>query len=107
MDWQFITNTHISMLDSPSHAICRAALADYLYTPDASRAARGCNTTVPLAAQAWGLSTLDIAQRVAKVRLLWDLRWQGENQAIAIADPDTANSHCALCGVVACGTRYI
>ena len=31
-------------------------------------------------------------QRGAKVRQLWDLRWHGENQAIAAADPATPNS---------------
>ena len=56
-DWQFISNTHIPMLASPSHAISRAALADYLYNRDASRASRGApprwgTTTVSLAAQA-------------------------------------------------------
>ena len=111
-DWQFITNTHIPMLASPRLAINRASLADYLYHRDSSRASRGAhprwsNTTVPLAAQAWTLSARGIAQRGAKVRHLWDLRWHGENQAIAAADPDTTLSHCPLCGHPLCSQTHI
>ena len=91
------------MLASPSHAIHRALLADYLYHRDSSRPSRGAplrwsNTTVPLAAPAWTLSARGIAQRRAKVRHLWDLRWHGENQSIAATDPATPLSHCPLCG---------
>ena len=64
----------------------------HLYHRDRSRASRGApprwsNTTVPLAAHACTLSARGIAQRGAKVRHLWDLRWHGENQVIAAAAP--------------------
>ena len=101
-DWQFVTNTHIPMLSSPSQAISLATLADYLYNRDDSRHTRGAPGAgaihQSLAAQALTLSHRGITKRGAKVLHLWDLRWHGENQAVAAADPTTITSHCTLCG---------
>ena len=62
-EWQFITNTHIPILDSPSDAIRRAALADYLYTRDASRAARGVHHHGPAGGS--GMGALHTGPRTA------------------------------------------
>ena len=92
-DWHFIAPTHASLLD-------------YLQTRDASRAARGATArwegaAVHLAARAWQLSQRGVAKRGAKVRHLWDLRWHGENKAVAnLAMADTLGI-CPLCGHVA------
>ena len=95
-DWQFITNTHIPMLASPSQAISRASFADYLYNRDTFRTSSGApprwgTTTLPLAVQAWKLSARGIAQRGAKLRHLLDLLYVVTPHYSAAVDTEVVN----------------
>ena len=79
---------------------------------DDSRAERGApprwaDTTAPFAAKAWHLTQRGIAQRGSKVRHLWDLRWHGENQAIAAAGLAAHLAACPLCGHSPCSQSHI
>ena len=111
-DWHFIAPGHAPLLDGLRPALANASLLDYLQTRDASRAARGATarwegTSTQLAAKAWRLTQRGIAKRGTKVRHLWDLRWHGENQAVA--NPHLADilGVCPLCGHPQCSQTHI
>ena len=111
-DWHFFTNTQSPLLASPPSAIHHGTLCDYLTFRDDSRTERGApprwtDTTAPFAAKAWQLTTRGIAQRGSKVRHLWDLRWHGENQAIAAAGRADHLAACPLCGHSPCSQSHI
>ena len=111
-DWHFVTNTQSPLLASLPSAINHGTLCDYLTFRDDSRAERGApprwtDTTALFAAKAWQLSKRGIAQRGSKVRHLWDLRWHGENQAIAAAGLADHLAACPLCGHPSCSQSHI
>ena len=111
-DWHFIAPGHAPLLDGLRPALASASLMDYLETRDASRAARGVTarwegTSVQLAAKAWRLAHRGIAKRGAKVRHLWDLRWHGENQAVANPHLADVLGVCPLCGHPSCSQTHI
>ena len=102
-DWHFIAPGHAPLLNGLRPALAHASLLNYLQTRDASRAARGGSarwegTSTQLAAQAWRLTQRGIAKRGTKVRHLWDLRWHGENQAVANPQMADVVGVCPLCG---------
>ena len=65
------------------------------------------DTTTSFAAKAWHLTQRGITNRGSKVRHLWDLRWHGENQAIAAACIAYHLSVCPLCGQSPCSQTHI
>ena len=88
------------------------SLSAYLSTRDSSRALRGApakwvGTSARFAGRIWDLSKRGIAQRGRKVRHIWDLRWHGENRAVANPSQDDALHQCALCGHPQCGLAHI
>ena len=110
-DWHFIAPSQAPLLDGLHPALAHAFL-DYLQTRDASRATRGASArwegaSAQLATRAWQLSQRGVAKRGAKVRHLWDLRWHGENQAVA--NPALADllGVCPLCGHPHCSQTHI
>ena len=64
-------------------------------------------TSTRYAAKIWSLGQRGIARRGRKTRHLWDLRWHGENQAIADPANGAALSRCGLCGHPHCGLDHI
>jgi len=77
----------------------------YLHHRDASRHTRGAtakwaDTSTAHAAMAWKLNSSSTSARATSIRHLWNLRWYGENQALA--DPANAHLHgpCPLCGLL-------
>ena len=111
-DWHFIAPGHAPLLDGLRQALANASLMDYLQTRDASRATRGAaarweGASVQLAARAWHLSHRGVAQRGAKVRHLWDLRWHGENQAVANPAMADILGISPLCGHPHCSQTHI
>ena len=111
-DWHFIAPGQAPLLGGLRQALANASLLDYTQTRDTSRATRGAaarweGASVHLAAQAWNLSHRGVAKRGAKVRHLWDLRWHGENQAVANPDMADTLGRCPLCGHPNCSQTHI
>ena len=69
--------------------------------------ARWEGTSTQLAARAWRLTQRGIATRGTKVRPLWDLRWHGENQAVANPQLASILGVCPLCGHPHCSKTHI
>ena len=64
-------------------------------------------TTSRFAVHIWDLGKRGIAQRGHKARHIWDLRWHGENCAIADPTHDEVLHRCGLCAHSSCGLVHI
>ena len=64
-------------------------------------------TSARFAGRIWDLSKRGIAQRGRKARHIWDLRWHGENRAVAHPSQDEAIHQCELCGHPQRGLAHI
>ena len=64
-------------------------------------------TYARFAAWIWDLSKRGIGNRGRKSRHIWDLRWHGENQAIADPTHNDDLGRCGLCGHPSCGLAHI
>ena len=96
------------LLASPTSAIHQGTLCDYRTGYVITKARRtGPPRWTATTAQAWQLSKRGIAQRGSKVRHLWDLRWHGENQAIAAAGLADHLAACPLWGHSPCSQSHI
>ena len=87
-------------------------LSAYLSTRDSSRALRGtpakwAGTSARFAGRISDLRKRGLAQGGRKVRHIWDLRWHGENRAVANPTQDDALHQCDLCGHPQCGLAHI
>ena len=111
-DWYWSTAEHAPLLGALRRTVSTLSLSSYLSHRDASRALRGASphwegTTARFAACIWDLGKRGIAQRGRKVRHIWDLRWHGENRAIADPSPQETPYNCVLCGHPTCGLAHI
>ena len=101
-DWHWATAGHAPLLGAIGRTVSAVSLSAYLSHRDGSRALRGApplweGTSSRFAARIWFLGQRGIARRGRKVRHLWDLRWHGENKAVADPVNIAALSCCGLC----------
>ena len=111
-DWHWATAGHAPLLGALRGTVHSLSLSAYLSTRDSSRALRGApakwvGTSAQFAGRIWDLSKRGIAQRGRKVRHIWDLRWHGENRAVANPSQDDVLHQCVLCGHPQCGLAHI
>ena len=111
-DWHWATASHAPLLGALGRSVSAVSLSSYLSHRDTSRALRGApslweGTSSRFAARIWTLGQRGIARKGRKVRHIWDLRWHGENKAIADPTNGTALSRCGLCGHPVCGLGHI
>ena len=111
-EWSWSTAEHAPLLGALRRTVSTLSLTSYLSHRDASRAIRGApphweGTTARFAARIWDLGKRGIAQRGRKVRHIWDLRWHGENRAIADPHLHEALHSCELCSHPTCGLAHI
>ena len=93
------------MMASPQTAIQGATLSYYLNFRDDRTTStsvmtreQSADTSVLFTAHAWSLRARRIGKRGSKIRHLWDLRWHGENQAIAQPGLKADLTSSPLCG---------
>ena len=111
-DWHWATAGHAPLLGALGRTVSAVSLTAYLSHRDNSRALRGApplwaGTSSRYAARIWTLGQRGIARRGRKARHLWDLRWHGENQAIADPANGAVLSRCGLCAHPTCGLDHI
>ena len=111
-DWHWVAAGHDPLLGALGSTVSAVSLTSYLSHRDGSRSLRGApplweGTSSRFAARIWHLGQRGIASRGRKVRHIWDLRWHGENQAIADPDNREAHSRCGLCAHPHCGLAHI
>ena len=111
-DWHWVTADHAPLLGALRGTVHSLSLSTYLSTRDSSRALRGApakwaGTSARFAGRIWDLNHRGISQRGRKVRHIWDLRWHGENRAVANPTQDDALHQCELCGHPQCGLAHI
>ena len=111
-DWHWATAGHAPLLGALRGTVNTLSLSAYLNTRDSARTLRGAppkwaGTSARFAARLWNLSNRGIAQRGRKVRHIWDLRWHGENRAVANPTQDASLHQCGLCGHPHCGLAHI
>ena len=111
-DWHWSTACHTPLLSALRSTVNSLSLTAYLSTRDGSRALRGAppkweGTSARFAARIRDLGKRGIAQRGRKARHIWDLRWHGENRAIANPAQDTDSHCCGLCGHPQCSLAHI
>ena len=111
-DWHWVTAGHAPLLGALRGTVHSLSLSAYLSSRDSSRALRGApakwvGTSARFAGRIWDLSKRGIAQRGRKVRHIWDLRWHGENRAVANPSQDDVLHQCVLCGHPQCGLAHI
>ena len=110
-DWHWATAGHAPLLGALRGTVNTLSLSVYLATRNSSRALCGAptkwaGTSARFAARLWDLSNRGIAQRGRKVRHIWELRWHGENRAIANPKQDASHHQCGLCGHPQCGLAH-
>ena len=100
--WQWMGPGHSPPLGNLRATLSHHRVLAYRSNRDMIRRGRGAppmwlDTHQSVGAAAWTPRALPLRKRVQALRTYWDLRWHGENQAVAAHTQDPQVSACPIC----------
>ena len=100
--WQWMGSDGTPPLGNLRSMLSHHRVRSYRSHRDSLRHARGAppiwlDTQQSVGPAAWSHRSLPLRHRVQALRSLWDLRWHGENRAVAARSTDPQVSACPIC----------